>query len=129
MKHASIITAVLLLVTASAFAQRGGKAEPKRITFAAGVIGTTVRGSLHSGEEMEYVFAARKGQTISVLNPATSMFDVRVFSDEAGVETEFDSSREFSLNLPADGDYMLFVRKKSTRSSARARFAVTIRIR
>jgi hypothetical protein len=94
-----------------------------------GSTGATLRGSLRNGEEMEYVFAARRGQTITIRNPATSMFDVRVFGGESGIETEFDSSREFSIEVPADGDYLLFVRKKATRSPARVRFAVAFRIR
>ncbi|MEP7212642.1 MAG: hypothetical protein ABI791_06185 [Acidobacteriota bacterium] len=128
MKRFVVFTAVILFFALDAYAQNGGKAEPKRISFAPGAVETVLRGSLENGEEMEYVFAARKGQSVTVRNSVNSMFDVRVFSSEFGVETEFESSREFSVVVPEAGDYMLFVRKKMTRNPARSRFAVAIRI-
>ncbi|HEY2846351.1 MAG TPA: hypothetical protein VGI80_00950 [Pyrinomonadaceae bacterium] len=78
---------------------------------------------------MEYVFSAKKGQKVTVTNPSTSLFDVRIFSDENNVETEFDSSRIFSITLPADGDYNLYVRKKRVKTLRRARFSITLSIK
>ena len=78
---------------------------------------------------MEYVFSARKGQRITVKNANTSMFDVRIFSGEFDLETEFDSSRTFSIDASDTGDYMLFVRKKMTGGSGNSRFSVTLSIR
>jgi hypothetical protein len=129
MKRISTLAGILLIFGTCAYGQNGGKAEAKRIVFKAGASETLLTGSLKNGEEMEYVFAARKGQTITLRNAAASMFDVRVFSETFGVETEFDSSREFSVALPETGDYILFVRKKMTRSTAGSRFNVTVRIR
>lgn len=129
MKPLAVVAAVILFFALGAHAQNGGKAEPKRISFSPGAAETVLRGSLRNGEEMEYVFAARKGQSVTVRNSGNSMFDVRVFSEDLGVETEFDSSREFLVVLPETGDYILFVRKKMTRSPARSRFTVVVRIR
>jgi hypothetical protein len=129
MKRISIATCILFILCAFAYAQNGGKAEAKRIVFRAGASETILTGSLKNGEEMEFVFTARKDQKITLRNAATSMFDVRVFNTDYGIETEFDSSREFSVTLPETGDYMLFVRRKMVRRPARSRFTVSVRIR
>lgn len=129
MKRLSIVTGIVFILCACAHAQNGGKAEAKRIVFKAGASETLLTGSLKNGEEMEYVFAARKGQKVTLRNAAASTFDVRIFNEDFGIETEFDSSREFSVTLPETGDYMLFVRKKMIRSPARSRFNVSVRIR
>jgi len=126
-----IMFALLLVLLASteSFAQHGGKAEPKRIEFAKGRSSIILSESLSNGSEMEYVFAARKGQHITVTNPSTSLFDFRIFSDENDMETEFDSSRKYTFEIPATGDYQFFVRKKMVRSPRTARFRITFEIR
>ncbi|MFL6374908.1 MAG: hypothetical protein ACJ73D_09595 [Pyrinomonadaceae bacterium] len=123
---ASLIASLFALPAA---AQRGGKAEPKRVEFAYGRTSAPLSAKLGYDEEMEYVFAAKKGQKVTVTNHNTSLFDARIFSDENDVETEFDSSRTFSLTLPADGDYLLYVRKKRVNSRRRAAFSITLSIK
>jgi len=120
---------LILIFSAAGFAQSGGKAEPKKIEFQSGRSNILLSGSLSNSEEMEYVFTAQKGQSVTISNPNTSLFDVRIFRDEADVETEFDSSRRFSVDLPADGDYLVYVRKKLVQRPRRARFAITLSIR
>ena len=120
---------ISLVATLSALGQGGGKAEPNRIEFAKGSTSKILSATLGYDEEMEYVFSASKGQRVTISNPNTSLFDVRIFSDESNVETEFDSSRVFSLTMPADGDYNLFVRKKRVKTPRRARFSITLSIR
>ena len=129
MKKLLSTTIAFVFLATTAFAQLGGKAEPKRIEFERGRVRTTLSAILGPDEEMEYVFAAKKGQTVTVTNPNTSLFDVRIFSDENDVETEFDSSRVFSLTLPADGDYLVYVRKKRVKTPARARFSIRLWIK
>ena len=118
-----------MLAMTPTFAQHGGKAEPKRIEFVKGRSSIILSESLSNGSEMEYVFAARKGQHITVTNPSTSLFDFRIFSDENDMETEFDSSRKYTFEIPATGDYQFFVRKKMVRSPRTARFRITFEIR
>ena len=113
----------------SGFAQGGGKAEPKRIHFAAGKISATLTGTLSDSQEMEYVFSAAKGQKITLKNTKTGLFDFRVFNDAFGFETEFDSSSTLTFEIPETGDYLLFIRKKMTRTSRRARYFLTLIIR
>ena len=130
MKKLLLIALVsLVLIVTPVLAQHGGKAEPDRIEFARGHTSTVLSSTLGHDEEMEYVFSASKGQKVTITNPQTSLFDVRIFSEENNVETEFDSSRTFSLTLPADGDYNLFVRKKRVRTPSRARFSITLAIK
>src|ERR1043166_7703340 len=62
--------------------QRGGKAEPLKILFAAGKTSTTLAGRLSNDQEMEYVFSARKGQRVTVRNAQSHLFDVRIFRSE-----------------------------------------------
>jgi len=120
---------LVLIFSVAGSAQSGGKAEPKKIEFQRGRSSILLSGFLSNSEEMEYVFSARKGQSVTISNPNTSLFDVRIFSDEADVETEFDSSRNFSVDVPADGNYLVYVRKKLVQRPRRARFAITLSIR
>ncbi|KXJ98424.1 MAG: hypothetical protein UZ17_ACD001002779 [Acidobacteria bacterium OLB17] len=115
---------VILMSSLGAAAQNGGKAEPNRITVS--TAGTTVRGRLSNGSEMEYVFAAKAGTVLTITNPTPSAFDFRVFSEEAEVETEFESSRTLTLTLPEDGDYLFFVRKKAGGARS-ASFRITLK--
>jgi hypothetical protein len=112
----------------TAFAQGGGKAEPNRIEFTKGKSSATLTGSLSRDQEMEYVFGAVKGQTVTITNSRTSLFDFRVFSQEFNFETEFDSSPKLSFVVPETGDYMFFVRKKATQPRT-ARFSLTLSIK
>ena len=128
MKIICSLLLVLLALTES-FGQHGGKAEPKRIEFVKNRSSIILSESLSSGSEMEYVFAARKGQQVTVTNPSTGLFDFRIFSDENDMETEFDSSHRYTFEIPATGDYQFFVRKKMVRSPRTARFRITFEIR
>jgi len=118
----------ILLAIAECFAQHGGKAEPKRIEFE-GRSSIVLSESLTNGSEMEYIFAAKKGQQVTVTNPSTGLFDFRIFSDENDMETEFDSSRHYTFEMPQTGDYQFFVRKKMVKSPRTARFRITFEIR
>lgn len=112
-----------------AFAQGGGKAEPKRIEFAASKSSATLTGTLSNNQEMEYVFGARKGQKVTIRNSKTSLFDFRVFSEEFNFETEFESSPTLTFLIPETGDYNFFVRKKRVLAPRTARFSLTLTIR
>jgi len=91
MKKLLLIASIVLIAAAiPALGQHGGKAEPNRITFAAGRTSKVLSATLARDEEMDYVFSAKKGQKVTITNPRTSLFDVRVFSDENNVETEFE---------------------------------------
>ncbi|MEJ7623663.1 MAG: hypothetical protein WKF34_06690 [Pyrinomonadaceae bacterium] len=124
-----LLLAIICFLAFNNIVAQGGKAEPKRIKFDAGKSSSTLTGTLANGVEMEYVFSATEGQTVTIRNSKTSLFDFRVFNEEHGVETEFESSATLSLVIPATGDYFLFVRKKQVRTPRTARFAVTLAIK
>lgn len=113
--------------TLTLFAQ-GGKAEPKRIRFAAGTSSASVAGTLRNGQEMEYVFGASKGQAVTVSNATSGQFDFRVFNEEYFSEGDFDSSPAYTFEIPETGDYLFTVRKKQTGTRS-ARFSMRIKIK
>ena len=118
----------LIIGTVHVSAQDGGKAEPNRIKFAAGSSSKTLSGRLRNGQEMEYVFGASKGQIVTIKNAGWRIFDFRVFSEENFPEGDFDSSPTYTFEIPENGDYMLFVRKKVAGPPA-ARFSITLSIK
>lgn len=117
-----------LFAAHSVFAQ-GGKAEPKRVQFAAGKSSATLTGTLSKAQEMEYVFYARSKQKVTIKNTRTSLFDFKVFSEENFSEGDFDSSPTYTFEIPETGDYLLFIRKKLVRSPRTARFSITLTIK
>src|SRR5688500_19210478 len=92
---------ILCLLTANAIpAQHGGKAEPNRIKFAAGRSTATLTGTLSNNQEMEYIFGARSGQTVSlsvVSKPKGNLFDFDLAGDGFDLPTEFDTYSEYSF--------------------------------
>lgn len=129
MKQYFLACVAAFLVVASVTAQNGGKAEPNRIQFAAGASSTTLSGTLSNGQEMEFVFAASKGQTVSITNTTKSLFDFKVYNEEHFSEGDFDSSASYSFEIPETGDYMFFVRKKQVKAPRTARFSMKLTIR
>lgn len=127
----TILVFALFFFAASAFAQ-GGKAEPNRIKFAKGKSSTILSGTLSNNEQMEYVFGAKAGQTITlkvVSNPKGNLFDFTIGGDGFDVETEYDSYSEYSFTAPQTGDYLVFVRKRPTDKVPKARFSLSLSIK
>lgn len=124
-----ILMCILFLLAAQSAFGQGGKAEPTRIQFATGRSSVTLTGRLSNKQEAEYVFAASKGQEVTIRNMRPSLFDFKVFSDDNFSEGDFDSSSSYTFEVPETGDYMLFVRKKLVRSPRTARFSITLTIK
>jgi len=123
-----IILGILLAASTCIWAQ-GGKAESKRIEFQTGKTSRALTGTLSNGSEMEYVFAAAKGQRVVIKNTKTNLFDFRVFNLEFDFETEFESSPVLEFEIPETGDYLLYVRKKMVARPRTARFSLTLTIK
>ena len=122
---------LLAIVTATAIAQRGGKAEPNRIEFKSGTSSTTISDVVHNDEQAEYVLSARQGQrlTIKLTNtPAkSSCFDLKG-PDGVDVGLEYDCNWNYSKVLPATGDYFLTLSRPSTaKGTSHYKMAVTVR--
>jgi hypothetical protein len=122
---------VVVATTTTAFAQRGGKAEPNRIEFKRGMTSTTISDVVHNDEQAEYVLSARQGQrlTIKLTNtPAkSSCFDLKG-PDGLDVGLEYDCNWNYSKALPATGEYFLVVSRPSqAKGTSRYKMTVTIR--
>lgn len=107
-------------------AQRGGKAEPNRIKFARNANYGTVSGFVQGDEEAEYVFGAKGGQTIviGITDTPKGSVEVVVTSPE-GSPVELEDG---TATLPADGDFLLVVKKK-TASRGKSTYTVKLTIR
>ncbi len=123
-----LLFVLFLLATAPVFSQSGGKGEPKRIILAAENATAVMKGTLRNGREMEYLFAGFKGQTVTIKNATSSIFDFRVFNEEYFDEGDFDSSPTYSFEIPETADYVLTVRKKVAGPRV-SRFSLTITIK
>ncbi len=129
MKKCSVLLVVAFFaLTASAFAQNGGKAEPKRVKFAKGKSMTTLSGTLSGDQEQEFVFGARKGQKVYITNSNSDRFSYRVFNDEVSYESTDLAVPTLEFVVPTTGDYMLFV-KKASASPRAAKFSITLAIK
>ncbi len=124
-----LLFAAIFLLTVSPIFGQGGKAEPRRIEFDKGKSSATLTGTLSNSQEMEYVFAASERQRLTVRISNSALFDYRVYCPEADFDTEFDSSPTTTIDLPASGDYLLFIRKKMVSRPRRARFSLNLSIR
>jgi len=125
----SISAAVFILILSVAAAAQGGNAGPRRIELVNGRNSITLTGILSNSQEMEFVFHARKGRVVSLKMSSSNLFDFRLFNAESDFDTEFDSSSSATHELPADGDYYLFVRKKMVGRPRTARFKLFLAIK
>jgi hypothetical protein len=114
------------------FGQGGGKAEPNRISFKRGATSATVSGNLKSGEQMEYVFAATKGQSVSlkiVSTPKGRFHYFTVKGSDIDYVTDYDINYDLTFTAPETGDYFVTVNLRGTDKVKRARFGLTLTIK
>jgi hypothetical protein len=114
------------------FAQGGGKAEPNRISFKRAATSATVSGTLSVGEQMEYVFAARKGQSVAlkiVSTPKGRFHYFTILGRDIDFASDYDINYDFSFTAPETGDYLATVHLSGTDKVKRARFAMTLAIK
>lgn len=114
------------------FAQGGGKAEPNRISFKRGTTSATVSGNLKVGEQMEYVFAATKGQAVAlkiVSSPKGKFHYFTVKGSDVDYASDYDINYDLTFTAPETGDYFVTVHFSGTDNVKRARFALTLAIK
>lgn len=128
MKKLILLFAVALFAFTELSILAESKAEPNRIKFAKGKSSKILNGTLSGDLEQEFVFSAKKGQTIYITNSDSDKFAYRLFN-ENGVNKESTELAEPTMELvaPKTGDYMLFVRRTNTKSKA-AKFSITLAI-
>ena len=122
---------LLFLTGAQANAQRGGKAEPKRIEFKRGTTTTVINDYVRGDEEAEYVLSAKKGQHLKILLTSvpskSSVFQILGEGNDT-LGLEYDAAFSFVGVLPKDGDYFISVKRPtSTKGTSRYRLTITIR--
>lgn len=125
MKIRLLVLLMVLLGAGAAFAQKGGKAEPNDIPFAAGSNTATLTGSLGNHQNIEYKFTGKAGQMIYL--KCGTEFDFRLNLPDTDFDTEWNKGSD-SFELPEDGEYILSIRKRLT-GVRRAKFVLTITIK
>jgi hypothetical protein len=129
----SVLCCCLLIGLAEqTFGQGGGKAEPNRISFKRGATSATVSGNLKSGEQMEYIFAATKGQAVSlkiVSTPKGRFHYFTVKGSDIDFASDYDINYDLTFTAPESGDYFLTVHLRGTDKVKRARFSLTMTIK
>ncbi len=124
-----VIAAILLCSFVSASAQN---AEPLRIKFAKGKSSANLTGTLSNDQQMEYIFGAKAGQKITLKvtsQPKGGFFDFDLQGDGFELSTERDYYTDYSFTAPETGDYLVFVRKRPTEKTPKAKFFLTLTIK
>lgn len=128
-----IFSAVLLtlVVSTTALAQGGGKAEPNRIEFKRGTTSTTISGTVRGDEQAEYLLSARKGQRLVIKLtsvPAKSSVFQLLGPDNDTLGLEYDANYDYSGTLPKTGDYFISVARPGG-SKGTSRYKLTVSAR
>ena len=125
------LSLLILLASASAMAQHGGKAEPNRIEFKRGTTSTVVSGTVRGDEEAEYVLSAKKGQKLIIkltsVPVKSSVFQL-LGEDNDTLGLEYDANYDYSGILPKTGDYFISV-KRPTEAKGTSRYKLTVTVR
>ena len=119
MRLLSIILFVMMAFSMTALGQ-------DRISFSNGK--ASISGTLSNGQVRHHLFFATKGQTITVRNSTSSVFDFRVFNEVFFDEGDYDSSPSYTFEAPESGDYVFTVRKKVA-GPRTSRYSMTISIK
>ena len=117
--------------TDQALAQHGGKAEPDRISFQKGSTSATVSRYLKHGEQMEYVFAATKGQKVSLKIVSTPKGEFHCFAikSDFGFVSDYDINFDWTFDAPETSDYFVTVNLRPTDKVRQGRFRLTLTIK
>ncbi|MDX1959665.1 MAG: hypothetical protein SFU98_13905 [Leptospiraceae bacterium] len=128
MKKITILLSILFFALTTTLIYAEAKAEPNRIKFAKGKSSKDLKGSLSVDLEQEYVFGAKKGQTIYITNSDSDKFAYRLFSED-GINKDSKDLAEPTMEfvVPKTGDYMLFVRRANKKPKS-AKFSITLAI-
>lgn len=131
----SFLCPFFILVLLSGFsliasAQNGGKAEGKEIRFKSGSTSAVVNDTIKNDLEHVYTFKAKAGQLATIKvnsSPLNSvMFEIR-FNGEI-VEGTSKSGTVWSGSLAEDGEYWVFVKRKSA-SKGTSRYSLRLSIK
>ena len=128
-KTSFVLTWLLLICSSAAIAQHGGRAEPKRIEFKRGATSATFSDTVRGDEQAEYVFAAKKGQKLTIhltsVPRRTSLIDFQ--GPNTGTGMEYHGGYDYTGVVPETGDYFLTV-SRPTESTGKSRYRLTVTI-
>lgn len=112
------ITLALLICSVSASAQHGYRLS-KRITFKRGEISAVLKGTIKNRlEGHEYIFRARKGQTVKIrLRSAAKDVTFYLMDGEGNWMDEDGELREWTGEITDTGDHRLVISKISNGSA------------
>lgn len=107
-----LLSIAAIFVLTGVLVGQDGKAQAKRIDLPDTPRMKVLTSRLRNRQEMEYVFEARRGESVVIVNPNPSLSDVRIYHPESQFDTEYDSSKRFEVDIETDGDHFLFIRRK-----------------
>jgi hypothetical protein len=124
-KRIALAVFVATLVIGSVFAE----GVRKKILFAGGESSATIKGAVIRGDRDRYLLGAKKGQTMSVKITAeedNAVFQVYRPGEKEALPGagESDDAKDWSGELPADGEYVIVV--GGTRGNASYSLTVSI---
>ncbi|MCA0998117.1 SH3 domain-containing protein [Alloyangia pacifica] len=120
----------IALVPAAASAQ---PIEEKRVSFAAGTSGATIRASLKGDQITDYLLGASAGQTMTIdfasSNPA-GYFNLMIGSDPAAIHIGSTAGGHFNGVLPGSGDYRIrvYLMRSAARRGETTEYTLTVSI-
>lgn len=127
-----LLVGILLICAAGAFAQ-GGKAEPNRVKFAKGKTSAVTTGTIKVSEEAEYIFAAGKGQKVTLkvvtTKPKGALAKFKLRGESVDFSTEYDTYKEYTFIAPETGDYFFAVMFDPAGNYRSAVYALTLSIK
>jgi hypothetical protein len=110
-----VLTIVSVSASTRETTQRGGKAEPLRISFRRGSDSASVSDRVRGDEEAEYLVGARAGQQMLITvqtQPPGSVVVTVTDPDGSQVELNRNGTDRWNAKLNGDGDYQLVVKKR-----------------
>jgi hypothetical protein len=130
-----LIAAVLVSLAFVAALSAADDIRKEPVEFSQGSTGTTVKGNIKGHETVDYIVAAKAGQTIAVnLKTSNRMayFNVLPPSSETAlfVGSSDTTGEHFSGQLPADGDYTLrvYLMRAAARRNESAQYTLDISV-
>ena len=120
---------ILSFAVFAAYSQSAEGKDPKRVEFENGE--AIAVGQLNPGEETSFILHARGGQKIAIIIGLTRYFKFRMKCEDFEIESSFgdsDAVMRYRLNIPVDGDYLLFVERKSAKNSGLMKFRLYLKL-
>lgn len=105
----------------------------KRLSFAPGTSGATVKGTLKGEAIIDYLLGASAGQTMTIdfapSNPS-AYFNLMIGTDPAAIHIGSSAGNRFSGVLPSSGDYRIrvFLMRNAARRNETSDYTLTVSI-